>query len=55
MHDPRAHDCVAAHVEHAAPPAPQAGPVSPVVHVAPAQQPLAHDVASQTHAPETQC
>lgn len=43
-----------AHVVHALPPLPHAAVVPPGMHSVPAQQPP-HEVASQTHAPPTQC
>lgn len=39
---------------HAAPPAPQRE-TDGATHVAPSQQPLVHEVGSQTHIPERQC
>src|SRR5256885_748431 len=42
------------HAVHAPPAVPQAA-AEGVVHVLPAQQPVGHDVPSQTHAPPRQC
>lgn len=50
---PAVHDSPDAHAAHATPPVPQAAPDCDEVgtHVLPLQQPVAHEVASQTHRP----
>jgi hypothetical protein len=53
VHAPPEHDSPFAHIPHAEPPTPQADPdcAPGRTHVLPLQQPLGHDVASQTHWP----
>jgi hypothetical protein len=47
------HDCPAGHALHAAPPVPhcEVDSATSSTQVAPLQQPLGHDVASQPHVP----
>lgn len=54
LQTPASHVSPAAHTSHARPALPHAITSVPGRHVSPSQQPLAHDVASQTHAPASQ-